>query len=233
MIDLVGSLTAGPPLRAQTAVLHASQAPSRPWLDLAYQLDGIAVAVVPVLLAVYLLGQRPTTDGRAGWVVGARRIGLDTRRPLPDLGLGAVLAAVIGIPGLALYLGAYAAGLSVTVNPANLPQIWWAPVVYVLSAVQNALLEETVVVGFTLSRLRRAGVGVPVAVACSAVLRGSYHLYQGFGAFVGNAVMGVVFALVYRRTGRVLPLVIAHSLIDVVAFVGYAALGGHVSWLPG
>jgi hypothetical protein len=30
----------------------------------------------------------------------------------------------------------------------------------------------------------------------------------------------------------VTPLVIAHSLIDAVAFAGYAALHGHVSWLP-
>jgi hypothetical protein len=28
------------------------------------------------------------------------------------------------------------------------------------------------------------------------------------------------------------PLVAAHTLIDVVAFVGYALLVGHVGWLP-
>jgi len=66
----------------------------------------------------------------------------------------------------------------------------------------------------------------------SAVLRGSYHLYQGFGGFLGNAAMGLVFGVLYRRWGRVSPLVIAHTLIDTVAFVGYAALHGRVSWLP-
>ena len=34
----------------------------------------------------------------------------------------------------------------------------------------------------------------------SAVLRGSYHLYQGFGGFVGNIVMGLVFGRVWQRT---------------------------------
>ena len=63
-------------------------------------------------------------------------------------------------------------------------------------------------------------------VIVAALLRGSYHLYQGYGPFVGNAVMGVVFALFYRRTGRVLPLVVAHTLLDVVAFVGYQYLAG-------
>ena len=66
----------------------------------------------------------------------------------------------------------------------------------------------------------------------AAVLRGSYHLYQGFGAFLGNAAMGLVFGYLYRRWGRVTPLIIAHVLIDAVAFVGYALLQGRVSWLP-
>jgi membrane protease YdiL (CAAX protease family) len=68
-------------------------------------------------------------------------------------------------------------------------------------------------------------------VAASAVLRGSYHLYQGFGAFLGNAIMGVVFALFFMRTRRVMPLIIAHTLLDVTAFVGYTLLHDHVSWL--
>lgn len=65
----------------------------------------------------------------------------------------------------------------------------------------------------------------------SALIRGAYHLYQGFGGFLGNLVMGLVFGLVYRRTGRVGPLIVAHTLLDVVAFVGYALLRGHLSWL--
>jgi CAAX amino terminal protease family. len=64
------------------------------------------------------------------------------------------------------------------------------------------------------------------------VLRGSYHLYQGFGGFIGNLAMGVVFGRLYQRWGRTTPLIIAHSLIDAVAFAGYAVLHGHVSWLP-
>ena len=69
-------------------------------------------------------------------------------------------------------------------------------------------------------------------VKASAVLRGSYHLYQGIGGFIGNMVMGVVFVCLYRRWGRVGPLVVAHSLLDIGAFVGYALLAGKVGWLP-
>ena len=42
---------------------------------------------------------------------------------------------------------------------------------------------------------------------------------------------GLVFGAAYRRWGRVMPLVVAHTLLDVVAFVGYSLLRGHVGWL--
>ena len=69
-------------------------------------------------------------------------------------------------------------------------------------------------------------------MAASALLRGSYHLYQGFGGFIGNAIMGTLFARLYQRWGRTAPMIIAHTLIDSVAFVGYALLAHKVSWLP-
>ncbi|HEY6296631.1 MAG TPA: CPBP family intramembrane glutamic endopeptidase [Streptosporangiaceae bacterium] len=113
-----------------------------------------------------------------------------------------------------------------------LPDVWWRIPVLLLAAAQDGILEEVIVVGYLMSRLDKLGVKPRVAIAISAVIRGSYHLYQGAGAFVGNATMGVIFAYLYRRWGRVTPLIIAHTLIDAVAFVGYALLAGHVSWLP-
>ena len=53
--------------------------PDRPWLDLTYQLVGIAFALVPVLLVIYLV-QR--SDPPAG-----RTLGFDLRRPGFDLGV--------------------------------------------------------------------------------------------------------------------------------------------------
>jgi hypothetical protein len=44
--------------------------------------------------------------------------------------------------------------------------------------------------------------------------------------------MGVIFAVLFLRWKRTTPMIIAHTLIDAVAFVGYALLAGHVSWLP-
>jgi membrane protease YdiL (CAAX protease family) len=117
------------------------------------------------------------------------------------------------------------------VVPAALPHVWWAIPVLILSAIQNAVLEEVVVVGYLLTRLRQLGWSTVTAVATSALLRGSYHLYQGFGAFVGNAVMGVVFALFFLRSRRLAPLIVAHAILDIVSFVGYALLHDRLPFL--
>lgn len=216
LINLVGKLTAGRPLAQQTSTLNASLSP-RPYLDLAYQLAGVVFTLVPVLLALWLLSE----PGRAA----TRRIGFDLTRPLRDLGIGALLAAVIGIPGLGLYLLGRALGITVQVVPEALDSYWWTIPVLLLQAVKNAVLEEVVAVGYLLQRLPRLGWPPWAVIAASALLRGSYHLYQGFGPFLGNVVMGVIFAEYARRSGRVMPLVVAHTLLDTVAFLGYDAFG--------
>jgi len=223
LVNLIGSLTAKQSLSQQTAVLNGSLAPGRPLLDLSLQLLNITLSLAPVLLVFYLLA-------RAG--EGPSSIGVDASQPGRDLGRGAALAAVVGGTGLGLYLIAYHIGVELNVVAENLPDIWWRIPVLLLSAFQNAALEEVVVLGYLLSRLDRLGVRPSLAIAISAVIRGSYHLYQGIGGFLGNAVMGALFGVLYRRWGRVTPMIVAHFLIDSVAFVGYAVLAGHVTWLP-
>jgi membrane protease YdiL (CAAX protease family) len=223
LLSFIGSLTAKQSLSHQTATLNGSLAPGRPLLDLFSQLLNITLSLAPVFLVFYLLaraGERPSS------------IGVDAREPGRDLARGAVLAAVIGGSGLGLYLIAFHSGVELNVVAESLPDIWWRIPVLLLSALQNAISEEVIMIGYLLSRLDRLGVRPGRAIVLSAVIRGSYHLYQGAGAFLGNAVMGLIFGYLYRRWGRVMPLIIAHFLIDAVTFVGYALLAGHVSWLP-
>ncbi len=222
LLSLIRSLTAAQPLASQQAQLVASAAPNH-WLDLCFQLAYIAIDLAPVVLVLYLMarsGERPSM------------IGLDASQPVKDTVRGAVLAAVIGGCGLALYLAAYHLGLSLNVVPESLPAVWWRIPVLLLSAAHDGILEEILVIGYLLRRLDQLGWTPWKAILFSALLRGSYHLYQGFGGFIGNAAMGIIFGILYRGWGRVMPLIIAHTLIDAVTFVGYAALVGKVSWLP-
>ena len=223
LLRIIERLTRPQPLGEQSSSLNPSVTPDRPWLDLTYQVVNIAFALVPVLLVLYLLDRTNRPAGRA--------IGFDLRRPVFDAWFGLVIAACIGIPGLGLYLGARALGLNTQVQASALADNWWTIPVLVLSAAQNAVLEEVIMIGYLFTRLRQLNWPIIGVIAFSAVIRGSYHLYQGFGGFVGNMIMGVVFGLIYLRWKRVGPLVVAHTLLDVVAFVGYALLKDHLSFL--
>ncbi len=232
ILALIDKLTRHVVLSQQTTAMNTSVTPDRPWLDLSYQLVGIALALVPVSLACYLLATVCRPVPRATATIPAY-LGLDARRPAHDLAWGLGLAAAIGIPGLGLYLGARALGLNTTIAAANLSGAWWTIPVLVLAAVQNALIEEVVMVGYLFTRWAQIGWRPWHIIIGSALIRGTYHLYQGFGGAVGNVVMGVVLGLVYRRTKRVAPLVIAHAVLDIVSFVGYALLRDHLGWLTG
>ncbi len=221
ILSLVNKLTYQVPLNEQTTTMNPSITPDRPWLDLAYQLAGIVFPVMPALLALYLLhvsGQR-------------RQIGFDLRRPGFDLGRGTLIFLAIGIPGLALYYVAWLLGFNTNIAPANLAAHWWTVPVLIGLAAMNGVLEEVVMLAFFFTRAAALGWRTGTIIVSSALIRATYHLYQGFGSFLGNLVMGLAFGWLYLRFKRVGPLVVAHTLLDVAAFVGYALIAPLVDWL--
>ncbi|MBF6350044.1 MULTISPECIES: CPBP family intramembrane glutamic endopeptidase [Nocardia] len=221
-LSLLESALAPGGVGAQTVALNSSRT-THAALDLLFQLLGVVRLAAWAGLALYLLW-------RSG--LGPRAIGLTRTRFRSDVLHGVVLAAVIGLPGLGLYLIAQALGINVTIVPDALADHWWRMPALVLSACANSGAEEIVVVAYLLTRLRALGWSDNSALAASALLRGSYHLYQGLGGGIGNVVMGVIFGRYWQRSGRLWPLVIAHAVIDVVAYIGYGVLRGRVSWLP-
>ncbi len=223
LLHLLADLTNGQALHNQTALLNGSQAPGRPWLDLALQLTGIVQGIIPVLLVAHFLMR--SNESLAD-------IGVDLREPRRDALRGTLIAAAVGGTGLAFYLLAHASGANLTVVPENLPNVWWRIPVLIPSAAQNGLVEEVLVLGYLLRRLGQLGWSPPKAVILAAAVRGSYHLYQGFGGFAANFVMGLVFGWFFLRWKRAAPFIVAHTIMDTEAFVGYVLLAGHVSWLP-
>lgn len=206
-LKLIDAALSPTPLNHQRTVLNDA-ASSLSWLDIALQLASAATLMAWGGLALFLLG---SSLSRPRW---------------RDWAWGAGLAALIGIPGLALYVVSLQLGLTKEVIPAT--DAAKVPLLLVWSAA-NAFAEETVVVMWLVTRLTQLRVPAWGAIAASAVLRGTYHLYQGFSAGLGNIVMGLVFAYFYHRTGKVWPLILAHFLIDAVAYLGYLFLD--LSWL--
>jgi membrane protease YdiL (CAAX protease family) len=221
IVSLISRLTAEVALGDQSAAINPSRSP-REWLDFTYQFLGVLFPLFAVALVLYLLWQPGVSP--------FRRIGFDLTRPGRDAAAGLGLAAVIGIPGIGLYLLGRALGLTVEVQASGGFAYWWTVPILILVALKAALTEELIVVGYLFTRLRELGWATWPIILTSAVLRGSYHLYQGWGPFVGNAIMGVVFGWCYARWGRTMPLVIAHALLDIVSFVGYPLA---LAWWPG
>ena len=199
------------PISEQTAQLNPTRDDQAVW-DVIYGILDVFFDLALVALVIYLM-----------WEPGKsvlRRIGLDFSRFGSDFLRALAIGAVIGIPGLGLYLVGRMLDLSIAVQ-ASEGVAWYLIPVLLLSAARAGLVEEVIMLAYLGDRLRRLGWGTWTIVLSAAALRGLYHAYQGLPGIIGNFVMGVVFGWAYQRWGRVMPLVIAHTLIDIVAFVGY------------
>jgi membrane protease YdiL (CAAX protease family) len=211
-------------IAATTAtIVSGPSTPNYQWLDLLDGLADVLNGLMPAALALLLLSRVPGGRGFG--------IGLDWRQPSRDALSGIGFAALIGIPGLALVWSAHELSISAHLAVVDLPDVWYRVPLLVLEAAQNGILEEIVVVGYLLTRLRQLGWSNQRALGASAVLRGTYHLYQGWGGFFGNLVMGLIFGWWFQRTRRVLPLAIAHTVIDAASFIGYVYLHTHLDWI--
>lgn len=212
-LRLLSDLMQPVPLNQQQTTLAEHQSDTS-WIDLAMQLCSSAMLFSWGFLALYLL-----------------RESIFSRWQPKAILEGAGLAALIGIPGLVFYLSAVHFGFSKQVVPSTLDDAWWEIIVLLIWSAANAFSEEIVVVMWLITRLEQLRIPPWVALLLSAVLRGSYHLYQGWSAGLGNIIMGLIFVAYYLKTRRVWPLILGHFLIDAVAFVGYSLLRGHLSFL--
>jgi membrane protease YdiL (CAAX protease family) len=189
---------------------------------LARQVLGFVFGLAPAFLVVHLVR-------RSGEGVAA--VGLERDRPALDVARGALLFVVVGIAGIGVYLAAVELGVNRFVVPTPPLGHWWTIPALVLNAAEAGIVEEVIVLGYLVTRLQQLSWSPAAAVGASAVLRGSYHLYQGWGGFVGNLGMGVVFGFLFLRWGRrTWPFVIAHALLDIGAGVGFILFRGS---LPG
>ncbi len=185
------------------------------------QLLPFVFGLAPVWLVIHLAR-------RSGEGMGA--FGFDGQHRRRDAALGLGLFAVVGLAGIGVYLGAVALGVNRFVIPAPPEGYWWTWLAVVMNAAGAALLEETVVLVYLVTRLQQFGWSAAAAIGAAALLRGSYHLYQGWGGFLGNLAMGLLFGWLFVRTRRAWPFVVAHLLLDVAAAAGFLLFREH---LPG
>lgn len=213
LVTLANRLTLPESLAEQTATIIPVR-DQRPVFDVLYQLLGIVSDLVPVALVIFLLWS--TTRPHLS------RLGIDARHPFRDAAVGFGLALPIGLAGLGIFLLGRWLEIGVAIQPLGQSVQWWTIGIAVLTAARAAIQEQFIMIGYLYARLDDLGLRRWQIILISSTIRGSYHLYQGFGAFVANFAMAAVFGWLYTRgpERRLAPFIVTHFTIDAVVFVG-------------
>jgi len=141
-------------------------------------------------------------------------------------------AAAAGIPLFVIYLLVYwvtatlvflvvpdARGLRSIAFTAHVP-IWLMLVILIV----NAAFEELVATGLVIASLTEKGAAV--AITASTLLRFAYHLYQGPLGAVSVIPLGLLLGALFWRARNLWPLIVAHTLADVVVVFVVSAYRG-------
>jgi hypothetical protein len=97
--------------------------------------------------------------------------------------------------------------------------------VYGCLAVTAGICEEFLYRGFVMAVLGRAEFAVWASVVLSSIFFGLAHVYQGRAGFVSTLMVGVVFALARTACDSLIPVMVWHAGVDLVAGVaGYRYL---------
>ncbi len=94
--------------------------------------------------------------------------------------------------------------------------------IYIVLALTAGICEEFIFRGFLLAALLRMGLASGVVVLATAILFGLAHLYQGGGGSIGTGILGILFAIARIAYTSLLPVMVWHSVLDVVAGIAGA-----------
>ena len=97
-----------------------------------------------------------------------------------------------------------------------------ASLLAVAYVVLNPFHEELLVRAFLITEFQGVYLSTMLAVFVSVALQTSYHLYQGLPGALSHVPIFLTFSLYYVRTRRILPVVLAHLVMDVLSLGLYA-----------
>lgn len=180
-----------------------------------HQLFGLVVDVIVIALAatfMFLFHGRGFV--RPHWKAGVATIPFAT------------LAMALGF----LAWGIVSAVLGITANNYPWPTVHGAmsEALYVVGNITPGPTEELALCGLVVVTLRRTGYAWWVVITVAVLVRLPFHLYYGWGA-IALAVWPILTVLIYRRSGALWGIVVAHAAWDVTA--GLTANAPHEVWV--
>lgn len=89
----------------------------------------------------------------------------------------------------------------------------------IIVSIVNPLFEELIVIVYVFKSMEKRH-DVFFVISLSAFLRLSYHLYQGPIAAISVLPLGLLFAYIYHRWRSLLPLIVAHGIMDFLGLYG-------------
>ena len=98
-----------------------------------------------------------------------------------------------------------------------LPQSTKELIPFLALALTAGLCEEFLYRGFAMAVIGRTGLPTGVVILLSSILFGLAHLYQGRAGFVSTMVLGILFGISRAALGSLLPVIVWHVGVDVVA----------------
>jgi membrane protease YdiL (CAAX protease family) len=98
-----------------------------------------------------------------------------------------------------------------------LPQSTMELIPFFALAVTAGLCEEFLYRGFAMAVLSRTGLPSGVVILLSSIFFGLAHLYQGRAGFVSTTVLGILFGISRLGLGSVIPVMVWHMGVDLVA----------------
>ncbi len=193
------------------------------WIERGWQIVTDLQVLVP---AIYILWR--TREGMEAF-------GLPRVHPIGDP-VGGVLFAVVAIPFSAWswsLIGPFGAPELATSSrehyerlfgPLPVDPVQWA--VFAIVLLLGAAVEEVVMRGYFVTRLRQLFGSSTAAVILSAFLCATYHLYQGPADAADQMLFAILFGAVFVWVGRVWPLILAHCLVNLWSFSAAAVRYG-------
>lgn len=92
-------------------------------------------------------------------------------------------------------------------------------VLALLFALLNPFFEELTVRAYLMTEVIELTGSAPLAVFLSVLVQSSYHLYYGWWRALSISFLFLGFSLYYARSGRALPIIVAHAVNDIYATI--------------